>query len=132
MEKRRTQRGDMLLEAMVGMIIVGLVSAASVYTVGRSAKAQNGANVRAQVIEQVRAQLIQQGPHLCGNLTNVTVNGNVQIPVTITCQQYVNASVQLPGLAASAVAVAATQASQITASASAPGLWNGTLTVTSN
>lgn len=133
------QRGDALLEAMVGMIIVGLVSAASVFALGRGVKLQYSANARAQAVEQLRALMLSNngGAGLCAAAApGITIDG-VSYAVTVNkaapyCQPY-QLSLTLPGATAptAASASAPVSATPLQLSVTAPSL-GGTLTVSSN
>ncbi|MES2715721.1 MAG: hypothetical protein V4795_08150 [Pseudomonadota bacterium] len=86
----------MLIEAVVGTAVVGLVCAASVYAVGRSANAQHNADLRAQAVEQLANRLAAQGVALCNTSSEtITVAGQVGT-VSVTCSQQ-SATVTLPG-----------------------------------
>lgn len=124
------QRGIALIEAMVGMVLAGLIAAGSVYALARASKTQNAANLRSSVVEQVRTQVMAAGAGLCGSTTSVMV-GSANLAAVYTCTPYTAVVMNFVG-ATSAVSVdaadVATRAQIITATVTSP-LLGGAMTV---
>jgi len=125
------QRGVILIEAMIGMVLAGLIATATVYAVARAGRAQNSANLRSTAVDQIRARLMQDGVALCGTSVPVTVAGS-SLSVRYTCAAYSGVSVTFPGVATPvAVTLAGTSTQKIQASVT-HDLLGGTLTVSSS
>ena len=127
----------MLLEAVITMVVVGLVISSSVYAAGRGAKTQHSAQLRSQIVEQLHAMLMNQGVALCSATTAPTlVVGQQSYTVTVSktapyCQSYGSVTVTLPGSTATSVTMPVAQATQMSLSVDAQAL-GGTVTVSSN
>jgi Tfp pilus assembly protein PilV len=125
-----SQRGVALIEAMIGMVLAGLIATGSVYALARASKNQNASNLRSSVVEQIRAQVIAAGAGLCGSTTSVMV-GSANLAAVYTCTPYTAVVMNFPGVA-DAVSVdesaVATRAQIITATVTSP-LLGGALTV---
>lgn len=130
-------RGFMLLEAVITMVVVGLVVSASVYAVGRGAKTQYTAQLRAQIVEQLHAMLMSQGVALCtASTVPPLVIDQRTYAVTVSktqpyCQSYGSVIVKLPGNSATSINMPTTQATPMSLSATAEAL-GGTVTVSSH
>ena len=130
-------RGLMLLEAMVGMALVGLVVAASVYASGRGSNLQARSEIRGQAVQQLHALLLSQGVTLCTatSIPAVTINGQsytVSVAKTAPyCQPYSAVTVTLPGQSATAVSLPATLAAPLSISINAVAL-GGVLSLSSD
>lgn len=72
-DPRRRQRGDMMLEALVGVLITSVIGAGLAHVVGRVLSSQRDAKVENLVVEQLRSQLQGAGVGLCDGRT-VTVS----------------------------------------------------------
>ncbi|WP_129136686.1 hypothetical protein [Luteimonas sp. YGD11-2] len=84
----RHQRGDVLLEALVGVLITALLGAAMAHVAGRVAAGQHEARVANLSVEQLRHTLQMEGVALCdaGGTTIVapwTAQGKQ--PVSVQC-----------------------------------------------
>jgi prepilin peptidase dependent protein A len=103
--RRPRQRGDALLEALVGMLIVGLVASASVYAIARGSRMQYSNQIKGQIVDQVRDLMQAQGMALCGTSKSIALPKSQSVTATFTCQTYAGVTVTLPGLSG---AIAAT------------------------
>lgn len=125
-----SQRGNALIDAMVGMLVLSLVVAGSLYALGQGAKNTYSNNLRAQVIDQVRAKMAAGGVALCGTNFNVSVAQTV-ISAPVTCSTYDAVTVTFPGVSnAVSLAVPASQAQVMTVNTTSSRL-GGTLKVSS-
>lgn len=84
----RHQRGDVLLEALVGVLITALLGASMAHVAGRVAAGQHEARVANLSVEQLRNTLQMEGVALCdaGGTTIVapwTAQG--EQPVAVQC-----------------------------------------------
>ncbi len=127
---KAAQRGVILVEAMIGMVLAGLIATATVYAVARAGRAQNSANLRSAAVDQIRARLMQEGVALCGVSRTVTVAGK-SLSVNYSCTPYSGVAVTFPGVTTPvSVTLAATSTQKIQASVTDDVL-GGTLTVSS-
>lgn len=62
-----TQRGDMLLEALIGVLITGLIAGGMAHLTARLQASQWEARVQSLLVEGVRNQLQTEGVGLCAN-----------------------------------------------------------------
>lgn len=70
-DPRRRQRGDIMLEALLGVLITSVIGAGLAHVAGRVLSSQRDAKVENMVVEQLRSQLHADGIALCNR--NVTV-----------------------------------------------------------
>ena len=80
-DPRRRQRGDMMLEALVGVLITSVIGAGLAHVVGRVLSSQRDAKVENLVVEQLRSQLQGEGLGLCGGLTVALPDGDKTVNV---------------------------------------------------
>ncbi len=69
----RHQRGDILLEAMVGVMITALLGAAMAFVMSRVMNAQHTATVEQLVVENLRQELQVKGVGLCGHSPTISM-----------------------------------------------------------
>ena len=125
-----SQRGNALIDALVGMLILSLVVAGSLFALAQGAKTMFSNNLRAQVIDQLRAKMAAGGVALCGTNVSVTAAQTV-LSALVTCTAYDTVTVAFPGVSnAVALAVPAAQAQVMTVTTTSSRL-GGTLTVSS-
>ena len=127
---RCTERGDVLLESMISMIIVGLIVSGSVYTLARANKLQYHAALRAQVVDQLRALVVTQGVSLCGTTQALAVSGSAAVSASFSCQPYTGVVVALPGTSAITTKIGGNQAQMVTATVES-AILGGSLSVSS-
>lgn len=117
-----------MIEALIGMVLAGLIATGSVYALARASKTQNASNLRSAVVDQIRAQVMTNGVALCGS-TQTVAAGGASLSVSYTCTPYTGVTATFPGVATAVnVTVPTTTAQIITATVSSPVL-GGTLTV---
>lgn len=127
---RRHQRGDALLESLVGMLILSIAVLGSLLAMANGVRTQHVNGVRAQVIDQLRDKLLQSGPALCGTTALLQVGTN-RLNAVVTCTPYSSVAVGLPGTSPVTVTVPGAQAQIMTATVNSPIL-GGVLTVSSS
>lgn len=108
--KRSQQRGDMLLEALIGIVLLGLLGMGLSYAVARIVVQQRYANTQDLALGQMRHILETQGMQaLCGGFVKAlqleSPSASFSITPTVQCTSTavmvtVPASGQLPAIAA--------------------------------
>lgn len=68
-ESPRLQRGDMLIESMVGVLITSVLGAGLAFVGARVMNSQRDAKVEQMAVERMRDQLQTNGVGLCGSST---------------------------------------------------------------
>lgn len=89
---RRRQRGDMLLEAMVGVLITALIGAGMAHVLSSISRAQHDTAVDALAVNQLRNVLQIQGVGVCEDSTLAT--GKQGLPAAIKSQVQISVSCQ--------------------------------------
>lgn len=85
-EPARHQRGDVMLEALVGVLVAGLLGAGFARLASGVLRTQHDAKVQNVVVQNLRSQLQTQGVALCGSpATVVPMPGGTQVQATVTC-----------------------------------------------
>ena len=69
------QRGDILLEALVGVLIAALAAGGIAHLAGRVNDSQRQAKVEQLALEQMRNKLHDDGVTLCGTTPSLTLPG---------------------------------------------------------
>lgn len=100
--ERRQQRGEMLLEALVGMVLLGVLGLGLSYATARILAQQRYANTQDLALGQMRFALESQGLQaLCGGVAEPLKPlqiGAAQLSPTLQCQtQPVNVTVPAGG-----------------------------------
>jgi hypothetical protein len=95
----RSQRGDVLLEALVSVLIMSIIGAGTAYITSRVALSAATVQVNGAAVTQMRVLLQQYGPTLCSGSANNSM-AKVIMPTSYGIQQL---TVQCP--AASAVTI---------------------------
>lgn len=127
----RAQRGMVLLESLVGMLILLLVVAATLTAMAHGARRTHENNLRAAVVDQLRAAMTGTGVALCGTSVSITAAQH-SLTATVSCEPYAGVSISFPGVAgAISVDVAPERAQKVTAVANSPVV-GGALTVSSH
>ena len=85
-DPRRRQRGDMMLEALVGVLITSVIGAGLAHVVGRVLSSQRDAKVENLVVEQLRSQLQGEGVGLCGGLPVTVALPDGDKTVNVACE----------------------------------------------
>ena len=68
-DSRRRQRGDMMLEALVGVLITSIIGAGLAHVMAQVMNSQRDAKVENLMVERLRDSLHGQGVSLCGSDT---------------------------------------------------------------
>lgn len=97
--KVRSQRGDVLLEALMAVLIMSIIGAGTAYVTSRIAVSAKNVRTSGAAVAQMRVLLQQYGPALCTGAANNSM-AKVVLPVTYGVQPL---TVQCP--AASAVTI---------------------------
>ena len=85
-DTRRRQRGDIMLEALVGVLITSVIGAGLAHVVGRVLSSQRDAKVENLVVEQLRSQLQGEGVGLCdGRTVTIALPGGDKA-VAVDCE----------------------------------------------
>lgn len=85
--ERRQQRGEMLLEALVGMVLLGVLGLGLSYATARILAQQRYANTQDLALGQMRFALESQGLQaLCGGAVGPLQIGAAQLTPTLQCQ----------------------------------------------
>lgn len=124
---RKPQSGIALIEALIGMLVLSLVTLGTMLALAQGAKTQHINGVRAQVIEQKRIHLMGSGVSACGTTIPLSVASNT-MTANVTCEALNAVTVEVPGAAAVTVTVPASDAQIITSQTTSP-LLGGTLKV---
>lgn len=72
--RRAAQRGDILIEAIVGVLLTAIIGAGMAYVASRIAATHRDAKVEQMVVERLREQLQRDGTGLCAET-------GVQVPM---------------------------------------------------
>lgn len=127
----RAQRGMVLLESLVGMLILLLVVAATLTAMAHGARRTHENNLRAAVVDQLRAAMTGTGVALCGADLPLAAAQH-SLAATVSCEPYAGVSVSFPGVAgAVTVDVPPERAQRVSAMANSPVV-GGALTVSSH
>ncbi|WP_314409512.1 hypothetical protein [Pseudomonas kuykendallii] len=93
---RRRQRGDILLEALIGILLMAIIGLGLVYVTSRVAVSQKDMNLQSLAIAQLR-DLLQRngaGTDLCGGSHQISLPSIGTLNVTVTgCGTTANATV---------------------------------------
>ncbi len=80
------QRGDILLESLIGIVLMAIVGLGLVYSASRVAVSQKDMNQQNIVVSQMRALLQQQGRALCsGSTPSISIPPNESIELIVHC-----------------------------------------------
>ena len=126
---RRRQRGDMLLESLVGVLLLSILGAGMANVAGRVLNAQHETRVADLAVVEMRRMLQQQGESLCDGPASLDVtlgdeaDGTV-VPVQVECPA-VSTAVSIAAPYAGMVTVHAPRAVQLSVLPEALGLEAG-------
>lgn len=118
---RRRQRGDMLMEALIGVLLLTSLGAGLAGVAGRVLGAQHEAKVADLAVAEMRRMLQQQGEALCAGPSPLTVtlggaSGIAAVPVEVACTN----TATIVGVAAPGAGVITVQAPRAVALSVAP------------
>lgn len=97
--RRSRQVGDMLLEAMVAMGVVGIIATGPAYITSRAAVSQTQTNAHAQAVEQLRGLLHDQGNALCTTAPGPISVTNQSLAITVNCSALTTSAITVNGQA---------------------------------
>ena len=89
------QRGDILLEALVGVLIAALAAGGIAHLAGRVNDSQRQAKVEQLALEQMRNELHDDGVTLCGTTPSLTLPGNLTPTIDVTCSDATTVTVEI-------------------------------------
>lgn len=119
--RRRGQRGDVMLEALVGVLVAGLLGAGFAHLASGVLRTQHDTKIQNAVVDNLRGQLQTQGIGLC-----TSPNASVPMPTGTALQATVactNATVMV-AIGGNAHAVHAPQQIALTVAAKGLGTAN--------
>jgi type II secretory pathway pseudopilin PulG len=94
----RRQRGDMLLEALVGVLITSVIGAGLAHVAGGVLNSQRDAKVENLVVEHLRDRLQHHGVGLCaGGSFEITLPAGQKPKVSVACEA-VSATIRVGGI----------------------------------
>ena len=89
------QRGDILLEALVGVLIAALAAGGIAHLAGRVNDSQRQAKVEQLALEQMRNELHDDGVTLCDTTPSLTLPGNLTPTIDVTCSDATTVTVTI-------------------------------------
>lgn len=103
-----SQRGDMLVEALVGVLLLCILGAGMVYVATQLTGAQRDARIEGMAVISMRQLLREHGEGLCDGASTVPmmVGGDdlaLQVDVDVACQAATTVQVQASGVGSMAV-----------------------------
>lgn len=122
----RQQRGDVLLDALVAMLLASIIGLGPAYVAARSTVVQTQGGMQNLAAVQMRNLLSQQGVALCDTTPNIDV-GNQTLSVTVECESRSADAVTVEG---AAITMDGTATNRITLSVSSQPLFGGAGTIT--
>lgn len=81
---RTTQKGDVLLDALVAMLLACVIGLGPAYVAARATVVQTQGGMQNLAAVQMRSMLSQLGPALCNTTPSVNVGGQA-LDVTVQC-----------------------------------------------
>ena len=94
----RRQRGDMMLEALVGVLITSIIGAGLAHVVANVMNSQRDAKVENLMVERLRDSLHGQGVALCGSTTlEISLPNGDAKNAAVSCES-ATASVAMAGV----------------------------------
>lgn len=97
----RRQRGDMMLEALVGVLITSIIGAGLAHAVANVMNSQRDAKVENLVVERLRDSLQTQGVGLCGSGTlEISMPNGESKNAAVSCEA-ATATIAMAGVARS-------------------------------
>lgn len=124
--RRSRQIGDMLLEAMVAMGVVGIIATGPAYITSRAAVSQTQTNAHAQAAEQLRGLLHDQGHALCTTAPGPISVTNQSLTVTVNCSALTTSAITVNG---QAVVLTSAIAQKVALSVTSADLFGGSGTI---
>lgn len=96
-DSRRRQRGDMMLEALIGVLITSLIGAGLAHVAANMMNNQRDAKVENLVVERLRDNLHSKGVGLCGGSTVEITLPTGKKNASISCEA-ASANVSMAGV----------------------------------
>lgn len=95
---RATQRGDVLLESLVGILLVGILGAGIAHVASRISVSQHDAKLENLVAERLRDRLQRDGLTLCdAPALPIDLAQDIEVAVTVDCKRTGNVEVGVAG-----------------------------------
>lgn len=94
---RSRQRGDILLEALIGVLVAALIGGAMAHLLARTLDEQRQATLMRLVLDGMDRQLTENGVQLCGTSPALTLPVLGKKSLTVACPEVPNLSVSLGG-----------------------------------
>ncbi|HEY7773798.1 MAG TPA: hypothetical protein VIC26_11495 [Marinagarivorans sp.] len=93
--KYRRQRGDFLIEAMIGVLLMGVVGAGVSFVTSRVAVSQKDMAMQEIIIGELRGMLLSQGTgiDLCNSTPSIYPPNQEALRIKVTCKKDAVASV---------------------------------------
>jgi len=86
----KNQKGDMLLEALISMLLMAIVALGVTFALSRVAANARDTKVHVQVVNQLRQKLLTTSRNkLCNQAQTITVLGQQQVVVVDNCTKTV-------------------------------------------
>lgn len=121
-KQRKSQRGDVLIEALFGVLLTAVLGAGMAHVAGRVLSEKADMKIMGAAIVQMRNLLQQEGEALCTGGNRTIAVSSRTVPVRVTCQAGARLEVTS---AAGSVAVDEPKAIVLKASATDLGLSGG-------
>lgn len=122
----RQQRGDVLLDALIAMLLASIIGLGPAYVAARATVVQTQGGMQNLAAVQMRNLLSQQGTALCDTSPNIDV-GNQTLNVTVECESRADDVVTVQG---APIAMDGTAKNRITLSVTSQALFGGAGTIT--
>lgn len=128
--RRCRQTGDMLIEALVAMALVGVIAMGPAYVASRSAVAQRQAQFQTQAVTQLKALIKANGADLCTlNPAPSIAVGSTQLTATVTCVATSASAITVAGVAVDISGTEVAQSAQLAVTSQALFGGAGTIVV---
>lgn len=95
---RVSQRGDALIEGLVGMVLVAILGVGPVYVASRAALSQRYMNMQNIAVNKLVELHKSTGSNLCTGSYSISVGGQ-SLPVTVTCTTRSDTAITVGGSA---------------------------------
>ena len=92
------QRGDILLEGLIGVLIAALAAGGIAHLAGRVNDSQRQAKVEQLALEQMRNELHDDGVTLCGTTPSLTLPGDLTPTITVPCSAATTVTVTIDSI----------------------------------
>lgn len=95
---RAAQRGDVLLESLIGVLLTGILGAGIAHVASRISVGQHDAKLENLVVERLRDRLQREGLTLCdAPALPIALTQEVEAAVSVDCKRMEDAEVGVTG-----------------------------------